>query len=252
MIQRVREGSTLLGAAGTMNELAPQGHLRPLGGRENPRRARPESRSPRRCASAWRRCLLSAGRPEGIDQGTHDRHARARPHPQLHMRKGVNRNPSRRPGLAVSDSNLHAVKMTQNWALLTPPLSRAAGQWIPTIYDYAYMAASMIGHGRRGACGVILSGSEGKLRCPRLWLVLAGGYRRWRPRAAHTTLPAGSGVDHPPSSSMDRGWCVSQSTPTAGAALREREARHWRPWLRPAVAPHLLAASSSGYPVRAG
>ena len=80
-----------------MNELTPRGHLRPLGGRENPRRARPESRSPRRCASAWRRCLLSAGRPEGIDQGTHDRHARARPHPQLHMRKGVNRNPSRRP-----------------------------------------------------------------------------------------------------------------------------------------------------------
>ena len=111
-----------------MNELAPQGHLRPLGGRENPRRARPESRSPRRCASAWRRCLLSAGRPEGIDQGTHDRHARARPHPQLHMRKGVNRNPSRRPELADSDSNLHAVKMTQNWALLTPPLSRAAAR----------------------------------------------------------------------------------------------------------------------------
>ena len=110
-----------------MNELTPRGHLRPLGGRENPRRARPESRSPRRCASAWRRCLLSAGRPEGIDQGTHDRHARARPHPQLHMRKGVNRNPSRRPELADSDSNLHAVKMTQNWALLTPPLSRAAG-----------------------------------------------------------------------------------------------------------------------------
>ena len=53
MIQRVREGSTLLGAAGTMNELAPQGHLRPLGGRENPRRARPESRSPRRCGHAW-------------------------------------------------------------------------------------------------------------------------------------------------------------------------------------------------------
>ena len=93
-----------------MNELTPRGHLRPLGGRENPRRARPESRSPRRCANAWRGCLLSAGRPEGIDQGTHDRHARARPHPQLHMRKGVNRNPSRRPGLAVSDSNLHAVK----------------------------------------------------------------------------------------------------------------------------------------------
>ena len=93
-----------------MNELTPRGHLRPLGGRENPRRARPESRSPRRCANAWRRCLLFAGRPEGIDQGTHDRHARARPHPQLHMRKGVNRNPSRRPGLAVSDSNLHAVK----------------------------------------------------------------------------------------------------------------------------------------------
>ena len=67
------------------------------------------------------------GRPEGTDQGTHDRHARARPHPQLHMRKGVNRNPSRRPELADSDSNLHAVKMTQNWALLTPPLSHAAG-----------------------------------------------------------------------------------------------------------------------------
>ena len=93
-----------------MNELTPRGHLRPLGGRENPRRARPESRSPRRCAYAWRRCLLFAGRPEGIDQGTHDRHARASPRPQLHMRKGVNRNPSRRPGLAVSDSNLHAVK----------------------------------------------------------------------------------------------------------------------------------------------
>ena len=38
-----------------MNELTPRGHLRPLGGRENPRRARPESRSPRRCANAWRR-----------------------------------------------------------------------------------------------------------------------------------------------------------------------------------------------------
>ena len=35
-----------------MNELTPRGHLRPLGGRENPRRARPESRSPRRCARA--------------------------------------------------------------------------------------------------------------------------------------------------------------------------------------------------------
>ena len=43
------------------------------------------------------RPLLSAGRPSRTDQGTHDRHARARPHPQLHMRKGVNRNPSRRP-----------------------------------------------------------------------------------------------------------------------------------------------------------
>ena len=92
------------------NELTPRGHLRPLGGRENPRRARPESRSPRRCVHAWWRCLLFAGRPEGINQGTHDRHARANPRPQLHMRKGVNRNPSRRPGLAVSDSNLHAVK----------------------------------------------------------------------------------------------------------------------------------------------
>ena len=127
MIQRVCEGSTTRGAASTMNELTPRGHLRPLGGRENPRRARPESRSPRRCAYAWRRCLLFAGRPEGIDQGTHDRRARAGPLPQLHMRKGVNRNPSRRPELADSDSNLHAVKMTQNWALLTPPLSRAAG-----------------------------------------------------------------------------------------------------------------------------
>ena len=108
--QRVREGSKVLGAAGTMNELAPRGHLRPLGGRENSRRARPESRSPRRCAHAWQRCLLSAGRPKHIDQGTTNRHARAGPLPQLHMRKGVNRNPSRRPGLAVSDSNLHAVK----------------------------------------------------------------------------------------------------------------------------------------------
>ena len=36
-----------------MNELTPRGHLRPLGGRENPRRARPESRSPRRCGHAW-------------------------------------------------------------------------------------------------------------------------------------------------------------------------------------------------------
>jgi len=52
MIQRVCEGSTTRGAASTMNELAPRGHLRPLGGRENPRRARPESRSPRRCAHA--------------------------------------------------------------------------------------------------------------------------------------------------------------------------------------------------------
>ena len=127
MIQRVCERSTTGRAGSTMNELAPRGHLRPLGGRENPRRARPESRSPRRCAHAWQRCLLSAGRPEGIDQGTHDRHARARPHPQLHMRKGVNRNPSRRPELADSDSNSQSVKMTQNWALLTPPLSRAAG-----------------------------------------------------------------------------------------------------------------------------
>jgi len=93
-----------------MNELTPRGHLRPLGGRENSRRARPESRSPRRCAHAWQRCLLSAGRPKHIDQGTTNRHARAGPLPQLHMRKGVNRNPSRRPGLAVSDSNLHAVK----------------------------------------------------------------------------------------------------------------------------------------------
>jgi hypothetical protein len=49
-----------------MSELTPRGHLRPLGGRENPRRARPESRSPRRCASAWRRCLLFAGRSRGL------------------------------------------------------------------------------------------------------------------------------------------------------------------------------------------
>ena len=56
------------------------------------------------------RALLSAGRPKHTDQGRTNRHARASPLPQLHMRKGVNRNPSRRPGLAVSDSNLHAVK----------------------------------------------------------------------------------------------------------------------------------------------
>lgn len=73
------------------------------------------------------RALLSAGRPKHTDQGRTNRHARASPLPQLHMRKGVNRNPSRRPELADSDSNLHAVKMTQNWALLTPPLSHAAG-----------------------------------------------------------------------------------------------------------------------------
>ena len=41
--------------------------------------------------------LLFASRLEGTDQGTHDRHARVGPHPQLHA--GVNRNPSRRPGL---------------------------------------------------------------------------------------------------------------------------------------------------------
>jgi hypothetical protein len=43
------------------------------------------------------RVLLSAGRPKHTDQGTTNRHARASPLPQLHMRKGVNRNPSRRP-----------------------------------------------------------------------------------------------------------------------------------------------------------
>ena len=53
MIQRVCEGSTTGRAGSTMNELAPRGHLRPLGGRENPRRARPESRSQRRCGHAW-------------------------------------------------------------------------------------------------------------------------------------------------------------------------------------------------------
>eukprot|EP01046_Picozoa_sp_COSAG06_P037244 COSAG06_NODE_4185_length_4494_cov_31.643231_4_plen_285_part_00 len=79
----------------------------------------------RRAPSAPR--ALSVGRPKHTDQGRTNRHARASPLPQLHMRKGVNRNPSRRPELADSDSNLHAVKMTQNWALLTPPLSRAAG-----------------------------------------------------------------------------------------------------------------------------
>ena len=41
--------------------------------------------------------LLSAGRPKHTDQGRTNRHARASPLPQLHMRKGVNRNPSRRP-----------------------------------------------------------------------------------------------------------------------------------------------------------
>ena len=43
------------------------------------------------------RALLSAGRPKHTDQGRTNRHARASPLPQLHMRKGVNRNPSRRP-----------------------------------------------------------------------------------------------------------------------------------------------------------
>ena len=146
MIQRVCERSTTERAGSAVNKLTPRGHLRPLGGRENPRRARPESRSPRRCANAWWRCLLFAGRPEGIDQGTHDRHARARPHPQLHMRKGVNRNPSRRPELADSDSNLHAVKMTQNWALLTPPLSRAAGQMRLGVTLYDTRVQYNIGH----------------------------------------------------------------------------------------------------------
>ena len=127
MIQRVCEGSTPRGAASTMNELTPRGHLRPLGGRENPRRARPESRSPRRCASAWRRCLLSAGRPKHIDQGTTNRHARAGPLPQLHMRKGVNRNPSRRPGLAVSDSNLHAVKTGHSESAAFPNYTKCPG-----------------------------------------------------------------------------------------------------------------------------
>ena len=35
-------------------------------------------------------CLLLAGRPERTDQGEHDRRARARPLPQLQVRKGVN------------------------------------------------------------------------------------------------------------------------------------------------------------------
>ena len=43
------------------------------------------------------RALLSAGRPKHTDQGRTNRHARASTIPQLHMRKGVNRNPSRRP-----------------------------------------------------------------------------------------------------------------------------------------------------------
>ena len=43
------------------------------------------------------RALLSASRPRHTDQGRTNRHARASPLPQLHMRKGVNRNPSRRP-----------------------------------------------------------------------------------------------------------------------------------------------------------
>ena len=43
------------------------------------------------------RALLSAGRPKHTDQGRTNRCARASPLPQLHMRKGVNRNPSRRP-----------------------------------------------------------------------------------------------------------------------------------------------------------
>ena len=35
------------------------------------------------------RALLSAGRPKHTNQGTTNRHARAKPLPQLHMRKGV-------------------------------------------------------------------------------------------------------------------------------------------------------------------
>ena len=106
-----------------------------------------------------------------------------------------------------------------------------------------------------GACGVILSGSEnseGELRCPRLWPVLTCGAPHWQTAAARTVLPASSATVHPPSSRTGRGYLNLQSPPTAGAALREREARHWRSWLRPVVGPHLLAASSSGYPVRAG
>jgi hypothetical protein len=56
-----------------MNELTPRGHLRPLGGREIPRQARPKSRSPRRCL------LSTAGRPERTDEGTTIRRARPPP-----------------------------------------------------------------------------------------------------------------------------------------------------------------------------
>ena len=109
--------------------------------------------------------------------------------------------------------------------------------------------------GDRGACGVILSGSEnseGELRGPRLWPVLTCGAPHWQTAAARTVLPASSATAHPPSSRTGRGYLNLQSPPTVGAALREREARRWRSWLGPAVGPHLLAASSSGYPVRAG
>ena len=59
--------------------------------------------------------------------------------PQLHMRKGVNQNPSRRPGLAVSDSNLHAVKTGHSELAAFPGYaSRVTAAIISTYSKYIY------------------------------------------------------------------------------------------------------------------
>ena len=62
------------------------------------------------------------------------------------MRKGVNRNPSRRPGLAVSDSNLHAVKTGHSESAAFPgytPLRSPSPNHVYTwsiniVYDYQF------------------------------------------------------------------------------------------------------------------
>ena len=62
-------------------------------------------------------------------------------------------NPSRLPELADSDSNLHAVEMTQNWALLTPPLSGAAAGLTAAAAARAAEPTLKINRvGRAGAC----------------------------------------------------------------------------------------------------